>query len=266
MENTFDPKVISKPIMFRLIKRKSKPALRGRHYPMIKRIASEEEIYDPITKKTRTIRYAKGEPSIYKDEQPVSVALGDIIFSNGSLIVDGMNPNLMKFLEISNHNADNPYRLREKSVVFKKLDPEADAAVAMDLEVEQIEVGNIVLSMDIDELRPLARVLGISTDQSAKEIKHDTLMKAKRNPKEFMAMIDDPATNRQKTILEALDLGFIDITARNISWKVGSDKGMITPVPVGRKPVEYFAEWSMTDPRGEEVYQDLLARVEKAHE
>jgi hypothetical protein len=233
---------------------------------MVKRIPSEEEIYDPNTKTTRTIRYAKGEPSIYKDEQPTSVALGDIIFSNGSLIVDGMNPNLKKFLELSNHNADNEYRMKHKEIKFKKLDPESDAAVAMDAEIEQIQVGNIVINMEIDEIRPLARVMGISVDQSAKEIKHDMLVRAKRNPKEFMSLLDDPATNRKKIILEALDLGIIDITARSISWKVGSDKGLITPVPVGHKPIEYFADWTMTDPDGDRVFEDLSKRVEKMSE
>jgi len=265
MNEQFDV-TVAKPIVFKLTKRKAAPALRGRFYPMVKRIPSLEEIYDPNKKVTRTIRYAQGESSIFKDEQPKEVVLADIIFQNGSLIVDGMNPNLMKFLELSNHNADNPYRIKGKDVFFKKLDPEGDAGRAMDAEVEQIQASNIVIQMDFDELKSLARVLGVSLDQSPKEIKHHMLVKAKKNPKAFMSLVDDPVVGRQQVILDALEIGIISMNARTINWKVGDSKGVITPVPVGRKPVEFLAEWSMTDKEGEKVFEDIKKRVQSTKE
>ena len=266
MEERTNPLAFAKPVMFRLTKRKAKPALAGKYYPTNKTLPSEEEIFDPNTKKTRTIRYARGESSIYKDEQPKEVVLGSIVFYNGSLMVDGMNPSLMEFLEVSNHNADNPFKRKDKEVIFKKLDPEGDADKAMEKEIEQIQASNLVIQMDFDKLKSLARVMGVSTDQSPKEIKHHMLVVAKKSPKAFMDRYDDPVIAREQIILDALEFGLITVTARSVNWKIGDNVGLITPVPFGMKPISYLAEWSMTDKEGEKVFEDIKKRVEKLKE
>jgi len=164
---------IDKPIVFRLIKKNAKPALKGRYYPSIKRLPSEELIYDPTTKTNRTIRYAPGEQSIYKDEQAEKVVLSDIIFQNGSLIVPFTNPMLLSFLEKSNFNQSNPARIKGSRMLFSVIDKDKEAKVEMASEVVQIRAANAVLQMEFADLKAYARVLGVNINNSGDMIRHD---------------------------------------------------------------------------------------------
>jgi hypothetical protein len=248
---------------FKLIKRKAKPALEGRHYPSIKRLPSEEEIYDPIKNETRTIRYAIGEPSIFKDEQPEKVVLGDIIFQNGSIIVPKTTPNLIKFLTLSNFNAENKNRKPEKMRIFTELNPERDAEQILEKEETVARAKALVFTMDFEDLRGYARVLGVNVNRSVAEIKHDMLTLAAKDPSGFVAGIDDPLTKRQQVIMDAHSCGVIEISGKGAFWKHGDDKKLITPIPTGRDGVAWFAEWVGTDKEGGIAYREIEKKTQK---
>ncbi len=248
---------------FKLIKKRKKPALQGRYYPSIKRLPSEEEIYDPQQNKTRTIRYAIGESSIYKDDQPEKVVLGDIIFQNGSIIVPHTSPTLIEFLTVSNHNSENPHRKQEKERIFAELNPARDAEAELDKEEAIARAKAMVFTMEFDDLRGYARVLGVNVKRSASEIKHDMLRKAAKDPNGFMAGIDDPITKRQRVVMDAISCNILEVSGRGAFWKHGDEKKMITPIPSGRDGVAWFAEWTLTEKEGETVFRDLEGRVRK---
>jgi hypothetical protein len=242
---------------FKLTKRNPKPALKGRHYPSIKLLPSQEEIYDPETNKTRTIRYAVGESSVYKDEQPVQVVLGDIIFQNGSIIVPYTNPTLIEFLTLSNHNADNPHRKPEKARLFKELNPAKDAEKSLELEEAVARAKALVFTLPFEEIRGYARVLGVNVKRSVAEIKHDMVRLAEKDPKMFMAGLDDPKTKRQQTLYDAASSGVIEVTGKGAYWKYGDEKKLFTPIPTGRNGILWLAEWTLTDEEGKEVYKEI---------
>jgi len=248
---------------FKLVKRNAKPALAGRYYPSIKRLPSEEEIFDPETGKTRAIRYAIGEPSIFKDQQPAEVVLGDIIFQNGSIIVPHTSPSLIDFLQHSNHNAENPHRKPEKQRIFMELNPERDAEKELEKEESVARAKALVFSLDFEDLKGYARVLGVNVKRSVAEIKHDMLTIAAKDPVRFIAGLDDPLTKRQQVIMDGSSCGILEISGRGAFWKHGDDKKMIVPIPVGRDGVVWFAEWTMTEKEGESVYKELEKKVQK---
>jgi len=247
---------------FKLTKRNPKPALKGRHYPSIKILPSEEEIYDPKDNKTRTIRYAIGEASIYKDEQPAEVVLGDIIFQNGSIIVSYTNPSLIEFLTLSNHNSENPHRKTDKSRIFVELNPARDAEADLEKEEEIARAKALVFQLPFDELKGYARVCGVNTKRSVAEIKHDMLRLAGKDPVGFVAGLSDPLTKRQQIVLDAVSCGVIEITGKGAFWKHGDEKNIITPIPSGKDGVVWFAEWTMTDSEGGSVYKEIEKKTQ----
>jgi len=242
---------------FKLTKRNPNPARKGRHYPSIKILPSEEEIYDPTENKTRTIRYAVGESSVYKDEQPTQVVLGDIIFQNGSIIVPYTNPTLIEFLTLSNHNAENPHRKTDKSRLFVELNPARDAEKALEQEEAVARAKALVFTLPFDEIKGYARVCGVNTSRSAAEIKHDMVRLAEKDPKGFMVGLDDPATKRQQILHDAKSCGVIEISGKGAFWKHGDEKKIFTPIPTGKDGIKWLAEWTLTDEDGKEVYKEI---------
>lgn len=265
-EETLTGVKTDKPIVFKLIKKNAKPALAGRYYPSIKRMPSEENVYDHETKTNRTIRYAIGERSIWKDEQPEKVVLGNIVFQNGSLLVDYTNPLLMTFLERSNYNKTNPHRIKGTRAMFMVLDHEADARVQINTEVEQIKAANAVLQMPFPELKAYARVLGVNISNGSDMILHDMLTLCKKDTAKFMAGIDDPIVKRQQVILDAMSFKIIELHGRSVSWLMGDKKSLIVPIPIGQRGVEWFATWTMNEKDGDEVYKELEKKVKALSE
>lgn len=253
-----------KPVLFRLVKRNSNPAVEGRHYPGLQKLPNEEVIYDPATKTNRTIRYAPGESSIYKDEQSPLANITDILFINGSLTVEYTNPLLLDYLQKSNFNAENPFRLREKEAIFVEYNPEKAVAAEVDNELLTAQAITLITTLEWDQLKGYARVLGIDVNRSVKEVKHDLILFAKRYPKQFIEGIDDPLVGRQQVVMEALDNGIVKLSARTIFW---NEKGKAAPIitaPIGMSdPIRYFTEWTMGDKEGEKVYLEIQKRVEK---
>jgi len=255
--------VQSKSVIFRLIKRNDKPALEGRHYPSQKIQPSEEIIFDPDSNKRRTIRYAPGEISLFKDEQPEKVVVGTIIFQNGSISVPRNNPMLLEFLEKSNYNQSNPDRLSDVKQIFAVMDEAATAKDLVEDERTQNRASNTVLNMNFADLKAYARVLGVNIKNEGDIIIHDMLQLAKADPESFMSGIDDPLVKRQQVILDAMEFKIIEVNARNISWVFGEKKSLIVPAPLGSDVVSWFAEWTLNEKDGQAVYKDIDKKVNK---
>lgn len=254
---------VQKARVYRLLKKNYKPALKGRNYPSLKRLPSEEEIFDPITGKTRYIRFALGESSIYKDEQPAKVVLADIIFQNGKIVVPNTSPNLIEFLTLSNHNADNEHRKSGKIKIFAEINKSKDAEVELEKEEIIARAKALVFSLPFEDLKGYARVCGVNLQQSPSEIKHHMLVLASKDPVGFVAGLDDPMTKRQQIVMDALSCGIIEISGKGAFWKFGDEKNIITPIPTGRDGVLWFTEWTMTDPEGDSVFKELEKKTQK---
>ena len=254
---------VQKTHRYLLTKRNPKPALAGRHYPSIKRLPSEEEIFDPILGKTRYIRFALGETSIYKDEQPPKVVLGNILFQNGKLNVPYTSPGLIEFLTLSNHNADNPHRKAGKIRIFAEINKAKDAEIELAKEEVLARAKALVFSLPFEDLKGYARVCGVNLQQSPAEIKHHMLVLATKDPEGWMAGLDDPMTKRQQIVMDAASCGVIEISGKGAFWKFGDEKNIITPIPTGKDGILWFTEWTMTDPEGEAVYKEIEKKTQK---
>jgi hypothetical protein len=271
MKNSFYKKstigrLKSAPIVFRLKQglAKANPYGQGSKHNMTYRMPSVDEIFDAKTNKNRKIQYVLGEESIFAKEQSDNPVLADIIFVNGALIVRPQQVNLLKYLELSNYNNDNPNRMPGKVAIFYKVDIESDTKDTVeDMEVEA-DALYMARSMEPQKLVGYARTLGINVDRSMYEIKHDVMSFAKENPSVFLKSIDDPRTERKQVVLDAIDYGILDFShhANEINWVMGTKRPTIMHTPVGVEKLDYFVEYTF-DSEGEDVYKEIQKKMKK---
>ena len=154
---------------------------------------------DPETGINRELRYARNQSSPFVDEQDDNAIIEPVIFEDGFLRVTKNNQVLQRFLDVHPHNG----------VKFKELDNAKDAQQV--LENINIELDAMIeaRSLSISQLETLTRVLfqkdpsRISTD----EMKRDVLVYAKREPEEFMSIINDPVLKLQSTVHKFFEEG-----------------------------------------------------------
>jgi hypothetical protein len=156
---------------------------------------------DPETGINRELRYARNQSSPFVDEQDDNAIIEPVIFEDGFLRVTKNNQVLQRFLDVHPHNG----------VKFKELDNAKDAQQV--LENINIELDAMIeaRSLSISQLETLTRVLfqkdpsRISTD----EMKRDILVYAKREPEDFMSVINDPVLKLQATVHKLFEQGLI---------------------------------------------------------
>ena len=77
---------------------------------------------------------------------------------------------------------------------------------------------------------------------------------AKKNPKKFMDMFDNPMVHARTTIMQGFDFDIVSEKRGAIVW---TDTGkMVLSVPVGQDPVDTLTRFCMTD-KGSSVLSDI---------
>jgi hypothetical protein len=257
-------KTINKPIVFRLLKRAEKPSTEGRHYPLSFRLPSSDQVYDEGAGRARVIRYAIGEQSVFQDEQknerPI---IGDVIFSNGTIIVDRRETLLLEYLTKSNYYQSNPNRMPNTTPLYDIIDNSVNAeSTVNNIELEHTAV-DIALKMTPQQLVAYCDAAGLDSNRSMYELKHDVLALAKRDPQKFLESASNPLTDMNQIIKDAIKFKIIYMnkTKREFGFLNGKDKEMITAVPQGQDMMEYFVEYCMTD-EGAEAYEVISSKIE----
>ena len=253
---------IEKPNIYRLARHGGVDKQTGmRKYPVTYMIKAEELIYDAETDSERTIRYIPGETSIFKDKQSKESKLKEpIMFSNGQLMVDKTNPLLKKFMDMHNGNRSNPNRKRNKSISFYKLDTEINASKHVESSKSEIEAMHLALTMPIDRLVSYARVLGVNVNKSTDEIRWDMKILAQKDPKAFVAGMNNPTTVIKEVLFKAHECKIIDMDKGKVSWVMGDLKQMITHVPIGIKPVDKMVDFCLSE-EGKPTYGEIKNRL-----
>ena len=249
------------PFVFRVIKTTFS---NGRlTYPVNYRIPSIDEIYDEETGRNRLIRYVLGEQSIYADEQTSrKPVLADIVFQNGILTVSPQQVTLKEFLTASNYNEAKQKRMPGKTALYSLMDSAKKAK--RDLASVELQADALSLTKDLSPQQILgyAKLLGINTDMSMYEIKHDLMAFAKTNSAKMLQMLNDPKVERMQVIIDAIEYEIIAINHQptEINWIMGDKRPVITYVPLGMDKIEHLAEFTF-DKEGEAVYKEIKKRI-----
>ena len=189
----------------------------------------------------RSLRYARNQKTPFEDEQDSNAILEPVVFEDGFLRVSKNNPVLQWFLSL--HPGFGK--------IFEELDTEKDAAQEvynMDVELDA-EVAARDMSIDVAE--SIARVVmgsNVSRMTSA-EIKRDIRLYARRNPVEFLDMLDDPMIKLQSLSQRALDERILILKnkGRDVYFNLKDNKKKMITVPFEEKPVTAISAYLKTD-------------------
>tara|TARA_Y100000389_G_scaffold199614_1_gene238346 strand:+ start:588 stop:1358 length:771 start_codon:yes stop_codon:yes gene_type:complete len=220
------------------------PSKHTRRYPLV--------WFDPEKGYERELRYATNQQSVFVDEQKGQVTLKHVVFSDGFLSVPKEKRNLQEFLELHPH----------KGKIFQEHDEVKVAEIQTeDLELQVISM-NAALQMDIDFMEAIMRTeLGNKVSKmSSKELKRDTLLFARRNPRLFIDLAQDEDLQTRNIGIIAAERGIIKLSSDQRTFKWGSNGRKLMNIPFDENPYSALAAWFKTD-EGVEVFKTIEKKL-----
>ena len=196
------------------------------------------------------MRYARNQKSPFEDEQDGSFLLEPIIFDDGFLRVPRTNPVLQQFLH---YHPLNGY-------AFVEVDKTIDAA--QEVEMLNFEVDALIEArqLTIEQLEVVSRVMFQKdvTNISTAELRRDVLIYAKREPKSFLDILNDPLLKLQSNVQMFFSSNVLQFRngQREVWFNTKSNKKKMMGIPFGEDPFETVALFLKTD-EGIEVLKFL---------
>jgi hypothetical protein len=209
------------------------PSRNTKRYPLL--------WFDEENNVNRPLRYAINQKSPFEDEQDGSAIVEPIIFENGFLSVPKNNPVLQSFLHYHPLNGRT----------FIEMDNERDAA--QEVESLSFEVDALIQArqLNLEQLETICRVL-FGKDPArytSAELKRDVLVYAKRDPRGFLSILDDPMLQLQSNVHVFFENKLL--TFRNghkeVWFNTNSNKKKMLTVPYGEDPYFSVANFLKTD-------------------
>ena len=197
--------------------------------------------FDEKNNVNRALRYCTNQKSPFEDEQDGNFIIEPIIFEDGFLRVPKNNPVLQEFLHYHPLNGN----------IFIEVDKEKDAAAEVEdlnLEVEALIEAR---QLSLDQIETLTRVMfgkDPSTVSTA-ELKRDILVFAKRDPKEFLNILNDPELKFQAKVRLFFEnkLLILRNSDKEVWFNTSTNKKKMLSVPFGEDPYEMVAHYLQSD-------------------
>jgi hypothetical protein len=197
--------------------------------------------YDEKNNVNRALRYSINQKTPFEDEQDGTAIIEPVIFEDGFLRVPRTNPVLQQFLHYHPLNGN----------VFVEVDKEKDASD--EVESLNIEIDALVeaKALSLDQIETLTRVL-FGKDPSmtsTAELKRDILVFAKRDPKEFLNILNDPELKFQAKIRLFFEnkLLILRNQDKEVWYNTSSNKKKMLSVPFGEEPYNMVAHFLQSD-------------------
>ncbi len=205
--------------------------------------------FDEKTGTQKEIRYATNQNSPFVDEQKGEVTMGHIVFRDGDLRVPKEKQNLQKLLSLY-----HPL----KGKVYEEFSAVQVAVEELDILDLQLDAMNLARQIDIDQSEAILRVeLGSKVDSmSSKELKRDTLIFARNNPKLFIQLVNDENVQLRNIAIKAAESGIINLSQDQRTFTWGSTGRKLMNVPFDENPYSAFAAFLKTD-EGVEIYKSI---------
>lgn len=209
------------------------PSRNTRRYPLL--------WFDEESNTNRPLRYAINQKSPFEDEQDGNAIVEPIIFENGFLRVPKTNPVLQEFLHYHPLNGRT----------FVEVDNERDAQKEVENLSSEVDALIQARQLSIEQLEVVSRVL-FGKDPSkytTAELKRDVLVFAKKDPKAFLSVIEDPMLKLQANVHIFFENKLL--TFRNgqkeVWFNTTSNKKKMLTVPYGQDPYFTVADFLKSD-------------------
>jgi hypothetical protein len=197
--------------------------------------------FDEKNNINRALRYSTNQKSPFEDEQDGTAIIEPVIFEDGFLRVPRTNPVLQQFLHYHPLNG----------VIFGEVDKEKDAAAEVDDLNLEIEAMMEAKQLSIDQIETLTRVIfgkDPSTVSTA-ELKRDILIFAKREPKDFLNILNDPELKFQAKVRLFFEnkLLILRNNDKEVWFNTSTNKKKMLSVPFGEDPYDMVAHFLQSD-------------------
>lgn len=197
--------------------------------------------FDEKNNVNRALRYSTNQKSPFEDEQDGNAIIEPIIFEDGFLRVPRTNPVLQQFLHYHPLNG----------LIFSEVDKEKDAAVEVDELNLEIEALIEARQLTLDQVETLTRVMfgkDPSTVSTA-ELKRDILVFAKREPKEFLNILNDPELKFQAKVRLFFESKLLILRNgdKEVWFNTATNKKKMLSVPFGEDPYEMVGHFLQSD-------------------
>ena len=197
--------------------------------------------FDEENNTNRALRYARNQKSPFEDEQDGNFILEPVIFDNGFLSVPRTNPVLQQFLHYHPMNG----------TVFVEVDKTVDAA--KEVEDLNFEVDALIEArqLSIEQLEVVSRVLFQKdvTTVSTAELRRDVLIYAKKEPRSFLEILNDPLLKLQSNVQLFFSHNLLQFRngEREVWYNTKSNKKKMMSIPFGEDPYETVALFLKSD-------------------
>ena len=236
VDKTYKLKSNATPISFTL------PSRNTSRFPLL--------YFDEENNTNRALRYARNQKSPFEDEQDGNFILEPVIFDDGFLNVPRTNPVLQQFLHYHPMNGS----------VFLEVDKTVDAA--KEVEDLNFEVDALIEArqLSIEQLEVVSRVMFQKdvTNVSTAELRRDVLIYAKKEPKSFLEILNDPLLKLQSNVQLFFAHNLLQFRngQREVWYNTKSNKKKMMSIPFGEDPFETVALFLKSD-EGIEVLKFL---------
>jgi len=197
--------------------------------------------FDEASNTNRALRYARNQKSPFEDEQDGNAILDPVIFIDGMLQVPRTNPVLQAFLSYHPLNGKR----------FVEVDDEKDAAQVVEnlnLEVDALIEAR---SLDLDMVESVSRVLfgNDVSKMSTAELKRDILVYAKREPSDFLNVLNDPMLKLQSKVHSFFENNLLTFrkNRKEVWYNTSSNKTRMLVVPYGEDPYYLVSSFLSSD-------------------
>ncbi len=197
--------------------------------------------YDEEKNQNRPLRYARNQKSPFEDEQDGNAILEPIVFTDGFLSVPKTNPVLQEFLHYHPMNG----------LSFVLVDSEKDAE--KELQEMTVEVDALIEArqLTVEQLETVYRVV-FGKDPSryaTAEIRRDIIVMAKRDPRGFMNVINDPMLKYNARVQMFFDAKLLTLrnNDKEVWFNTASNKRKLLAVPFSVDPIEAVAVYLKSD-------------------
>jgi hypothetical protein len=209
------------------------PIRNSRRYPLL--------WFDEANNVNRALRYAVNQRSPFEDEQDGNAIVEPVIFENGFLSVSRTNPVLQQFLYYHPLNGRS----------FVEVNNEKDAN--KEVEILNIEVDALIEArqLSLDQLETMSRVLFGRDPQkvTTAELKRDILVFAKRDPRAFLNVLNDPMLRHNANIHVFFNAKLLNFRNNNkeVWFNTATNKKKMLSIPFGEDPYLTVAHYLQSD-------------------
>lgn len=209
------------------------PSRNTRRYPLL--------WFDEANNVNKPLRYAVNQKTPFEDEQDGNAIVEPIIFENGFLRVPKNNPVLQQFLHYHPLNGRT----------FIEVDYEKDAAKEVENLSAEVDALVQARQLSIEQLETVSRVLfGKDPSRSTTaELKRDVLIYAKKDPKGFLNILNDPMLRLQSDVHVFFENKVLQFRngQKEVWFNTPSNKKKMLTVPYGQDPYFTVAQFLKSD-------------------